>query len=217
MKDAMPGDLIHEQKKPTIIFDLHEVIVQKQLMRMSFHIIKHAHRLDIIWHMLDMQCMKRLAHLFKTSRVPEQFACELVDHNNKLQKLVPIVIDFANQQRLNTEVITIVQQLKKQQYHTYLFSNIGEKTFGQFVSKYPIIGELFEKYTVCSNNDYWVQKPSKQAFLKCIKNFAIVPEDTIFIDNNSKNIKVARSLGFQTILFKNATQLHKDLIKLNIL
>jgi len=45
-------------------------------------------------------------------------------------------------------------------------------------------------------------KKSIKPFEEAIKKFQLSPEDSLFIDDNKDNIKNARSLGFNTVLFK---------------
>ncbi|NTU69886.1 HAD family phosphatase, partial [bacterium] len=49
-----------------------------------------------------------------------------------------------------------------------------------------------------------------------IKKLNINPEETIFIDDREKNVKVAQSLGIKGIIFKNKNQLIKDFNNLGV-
>lgn len=61
-----------------------------------------------------------------------------------------------------------------------------------------------------------VAKPNKEFFLILIKKGKIDQKETLFIDNFERNIKPARELGFQTILFKNKKQMIQEMEKMGI-
>ncbi len=61
-----------------------------------------------------------------------------------------------------------------------------------------------------------VAKPNKEFFLILIKKGKIDQKETLFIDNFERNIKPARELGFQTILFKNKKQMIQEMEKMRI-
>lgn len=56
-----------------------------------------------------------------------------------------------------------------------------------------------------------VMKPAKEFFMVVINNERISPEESIFIDDGSRNIDAARKLGFNTLCPKNGSDWHKDL------
>ena len=43
-------------------------------------------------------------------------------------------------------------------------------------------------------------KPDPAIYQVLIDRFELVPEETLFIDDNAANIETARQMGFQTIL-----------------
>jgi len=63
-----------------------------------------------------------------------------------------------------------------------------------------------------------IKKPDARFFEKYLAHNAIELDKTtvIFVDDNWDNVRVARSMGFDAILFKNPQQLRKELRARNI-
>ncbi len=61
-----------------------------------------------------------------------------------------------------------------------------------------------------------VCKPDKKAYHLILEKLKAKPEECLFIDDSEKNIEAAKNIGLKTILFKNPTQLKKDLDSLSI-
>ena len=55
------------------------------------------------------------------------------------------------------------------------------------------------------------RKPFPEIYETTLKRFSLVPEDSLFIDDNKRNIDAANALGIQTIHFENPNQLKKAL------
>ena len=60
-------------------------------------------------------------------------------------------------------------------------------------------------------------KPDPKIFQLLFQRFNISPSESLFIDDNEANIKTAKSLGLQGILFKTPTQLRQDLEAMKLL
>ena len=59
-------------------------------------------------------------------------------------------------------------------------------------------------------------KPEKGAFLYVLRKIKRKPQQCLFIDNNEENVKGAKKLGINVILFKSETQLKQELKKFGI-
>ena len=58
------------------------------------------------------------------------------------------------------------------------------------------------------------KEPSKKIYLEVLKKLKVKGDECVFIDNEERNIKTAKSLGMKTILFKSMRQLRKELREL---
>jgi putative hydrolase of the HAD superfamily len=54
-------------------------------------------------------------------------------------------------------------------------------------------------------------KPEPGIFHHIAERYALVPAETVFIDDHLPNIESARRLGFQTIHFADAAQCRREL------
>ena len=61
-----------------------------------------------------------------------------------------------------------------------------------------------------------VKKADVRIYKLLLEKLRASAEECLFIDNNPSNIDAAQSLGIRTILFKNAEQLRRELLKLGI-
>ena len=84
--------------------------------------------------------------------------------------------------------------------------------------KYKIDKFALNKYfdLIVSSCGEGIEKPHKEIFFSLIKKAKIKTEESLFIDNFARNIKPARELGFETILFTNKVDLVKKMKKLGI-
>lgn len=62
-----------------------------------------------------------------------------------------------------------------------------------------------------------MRKPNLQIYKYTLKRLRLNPSQTIFIDNQEWNIKPAKSIGMNTILFKDNNQAIKELKKFGVL
>jgi len=82
---------------------------------------------------------------------------------------------------------------------------------------------LDKKYKIYKNFDRVVVsykvgaiKPNKKIYRIALKKLGVRPEEIVFIDDDKENVEGARRVGMKAILFKNSTQLRKELEKLGL-
>ena len=61
-----------------------------------------------------------------------------------------------------------------------------------------------------------LKKPDRDIYKLLIKKLNVYPKEIIFIDDNQKFLSCAKKLGINAILFKNNSQLIKELNKLGV-
>jgi len=113
----------------------------------------------------------------------------------------------------NAELYNLAFKLKRAGYKIIILSDQWQ------VSKEALINKKdARKFNlVLVSCDIGVRKPSKEFFKLAINKSKCHPEEILFIDNREWNLKPAKALGINTILFKNNKQLIKSLKKLKIL
>jgi 2-haloacid dehalogenase len=88
-------------------------------------------------------------------------------------------------------------------YEIYALTNWSAETWPTAVGMYDFLSWF--KGVLVSGQEK-MKKPAPEIFHLVCERYGIFPGETVFIDDNNKNIETAEALGFQTIHF---TGLHK--------
>jgi HAD superfamily hydrolase (TIGR01509 family) len=125
---------------------------------------------------------------------------------------------MTNAQKIIPETDTIVKDLIQQGYTLHILSNIGPRRFKQLSNDFPQLIGYFKTIKIVDPNDIpRIKKPDTQFFIDYLKEYTQPDQQIILIDDNKKNIKIARSLGVTAIPFRSAKQLRKRLHQRGIL
>jgi epoxide hydrolase-like predicted phosphatase len=98
----------------------------------------------------------------------------------------------------------------KNNYQTALLSNFTTN-LNDFLEQFEI-NNLFD--VIVNSSVIKIAKPSPQAYWHTLDEMKLEPQETIFIDDLSKNIEAAEEVGIQGILYENFEQTKSDLEKL---
>lgn len=99
-------------------------------------------------------------------------------------------------------------------YQLYGLTNWSAETFPYALKHYDFF-KLFEGKIVVSGTEKLI-KPGREIFDVLISRYQIQPEESVFIDDNAKNIDTAKSLGFETVHILPDTDLEKELRQLGL-
>ena len=108
--------------------------------------------------------------------------------------------------------VNILKQLKDK-YKVYGLTNWSAETFPIALERYDFF-KLLDGIVVSGLEK--VIKPNREIFDLLISRYQIVPDSSVFIDDNLKNIEAAKKLGFNAVLFKTPEKLKADLLDLGI-
>lgn len=108
----------------------------------------------------------------------------------------------------------VIENVKKRGYKIALLSNHSKEWIEFCEGKYNY-HKLFDYIMYSYEVD--ILKPDKKIFNLVFEKFNINPSESVFIDDNLKNIRTARELKMKTVHFTSAQNLEKDLIRLSIL
>jgi len=106
------------------------------------------------------------------------------------------------------ENVEVLKQLEGK-YHLYGLTNWSEETFPFALENYDFF-KVFEGKIVVSGTEKLI-KPDKEIFEVLLNRYDLKAEESVFIDDNAKNIATAKSLGFITIHIKPETNLGEEL------
>ncbi len=111
--------------------------------------------------------------------------------------------------------VEIFRQLKASgKYKIYALTNWSSELFPIALRNFGFLN-WFDGIVV--SGDEGIRKPHPDFFQILFDRYTVKPEDTVFIDDNLRNIEAARELGIQSIRFTSAEELEKELKDLGIL
>lgn len=114
-----------------------------------------------------------------------------------------------------TGTVDIFKKIKEKNFFkVYALTNWSAETFPRALELYDFL-HWFDGRVVSGEEK--TRKPFKEIYDIILTRFNLLPAETIFIDDNMRNIKAAEELGIISIHFTSPESLHSELIKHNIL
>lgn len=132
--------------------------------------------------------------LIDTGYISREDAIELVKDrtNHEKDELIENFWNTYNDYaKIDDRVLNLIIKLKEKKYNIYLLSNINPYTH-EFISKSKLL-DLVDGY-VFSYQEHMV-KPYVGIYNVLINRYSLLPEQTLFIDDNQKNIDMGNNLG----------------------
>jgi putative hydrolase of the HAD superfamily len=120
---------------------------------------------------------------------------------------------YLNSYTVYHEMLALAETLKKR-FTTILLSNLTPEMMDDIITKHDV--KRYFHHTIFSNEVGRV-KPEPEIFTIALEKAGAKYQETLFIDDGTKNIEAARSLGMRTILFLSPEQCKEELEKLGIL
>lgn len=113
-----------------------------------------------------------------------------------------------------SENVAVLRKLEKTKYQLFGLTNWSHETFPHALENYDFF-QIFKGKIVVSGEEKLI-KPDPQIWKLLLDRYQIKAEESVFIDDNIKNIEVAKSLGFLTVHINENTDLESELEKLGI-
>lgn len=110
--------------------------------------------------------------------------------------------------------VDIFKELKQKGYKIYVLSNYHMKAFESTYNNNEFF-KLADGMVVSHKINMLKPEPEIYDFL--LKEYSLIAEETLFIDDTLANIEGANKAGIKTIFFKTAEALRKDLKVLELL
>ncbi len=109
------------------------------------------------------------------------------------------------------DTVAIFQQLKKNpNLKFYALTNWSAETFPVALARFDFL-QWFNGIVVSGEEK--TRKPFPEFYQILFDRFRVNPSETLFIDDNLRNVKAGNELGLTGIEFKNADQLKNELKK----
>ena len=118
-----------------------------------------------------------------------------------------LVEEFASWYKLNPRVIKLAKSLKES-FRLILFSDNFD-ALSPTIRKDRALTGLFEE--IFFSNEMHKTKAQASSFKSILKKLGLKPEECVFIDDQQRNTRAAKKLGFKAIHFKNRQQCEKEL------
>lgn len=120
---------------------------------------------------------------------------------------------YSENVKLNVELIEKIKSLKKT-YKVGAISNMFDST-AQFHQRQKLF--LFFKPFLAISCRMGVRKEDLKLFANLISSMQVKGSECLFIDDNEKNLSVAKEFGMKSLLYKDNKQLFKDFKKQKII
>ena len=106
--------------------------------------------------------------------------------------------------------VDILSKLYEENYLCYALSNWSAETFEGMTRDYPFL-KKFDGLLISGEEK--IVKPNKEIFELAIDRFNLIPDNTVFIDDNLDNINAAKKLNFRTIHLVDPYLINKEINK----
>ena len=109
------------------------------------------------------------------------------------------------------ESFSLLEELLVHGFNLYCMSNMQMHYYHYLQQRYDF-WHLFKGVVISAEVN--MVKPEPEIFTFILEKYALMPGETVFIDDVEENIEQARKTGMRGIVFRNATQCREDLAAL---
>ena len=113
------------------------------------------------------------------------------------------------------ENVEVLRKLQHSDYELFGLTNWSAETFPYALENYDFF-DIFEGKIVVSGTEKLI-KPDPKIWQVLLERYNLKAEESVFIDDNPKNIEVAKSLGFATVHIIEEISLEKELKSLGLI
>ncbi|ROH99463.1 HAD family hydrolase [Chryseobacterium daecheongense] len=110
--------------------------------------------------------------------------------------------------------VEVLRKLGNTQYELFGLTNWSAETFPYALENYDFF-QLFNGKIVVSGTEKLI-KPDPKIWYVLLERYQIQAQESVFIDDNAKNIETAQTLGFNTIHIHPETDLENELANLGV-
>lgn len=112
------------------------------------------------------------------------------------------------------ENVEVLRKLEHSKYELFGLTNWSAETFPYALENYDFFN-AFKGKIVVSGTEKLI-KPDPKIWEVLLERYHLKPEESVFIDDNPKNIEVAKTLGFITVHITEETNLDEELRSLGL-
>ncbi|OWK97204.1 HAD family phosphatase [Chryseobacterium manosquense] len=112
------------------------------------------------------------------------------------------------------ENVAVLRKLEHSEYDLFGLTNWSAETFPYALENYDFF-KIFDGKIVVSGTEKLI-KPDPKIWEVLLERYNIKANESVFIDDNAKNIETAKNLGFVTIHITEETNLAEELRNLGV-
>ncbi len=113
---------------------------------------------------------------------------------------------------VNTELLTIIDALRREDYRLAVLTNATESR-----TKVDEILKIYDHFDdVFISHIEGKRKPDPSFYLSALQKMEMRPEESVFIDDQEKNVTAAEALGMRGIVYTDNASLFSELEKLGV-
>lgn len=113
--------------------------------------------------------------------------------------------------KLDYDVLELIEELQKE-YITAFLTNADAARY-RYTTKILDLDLFDYRFQSCYIG---VRKPDSRIYKYALKRMGLKPEEAVFIDDRTENVRAARRLGMHAVQFKSRRLLDRELAKLNL-
>ncbi len=195
-----------------IVFDLGGVLVELDYNQFLINISEEFNiTIEEIVDNIDSETHKKYMKGILSTEEYVDITCKKYNHSISFDRFKELWTTILKGQ--NDPVAQIVTNLQ-QNYEMALLSNVDPWHFTYCKNNYPIVSTFQKKFL---SYEQQMLKPDPVFFQYVVNELNYSPEQCLFIDDLEENVQAAKEVGYQTIQFKNASQLYRNLTNLNLI
>lgn len=152
---------------------------------------------------------------FNTDKITtEELWSRVLKELNKLPYLIEVLAIVNKPKEVNSDVITLIKNLRDRGYRVGLLSNDKEEV-AKHIHEVEHLDDIFDVVLISSETG--LTKPNKEAYLDLISKLETTPDQLVFIDDSQVNLDSAKELGITSVLCLDHRELQDQLEKLGVL
>ncbi|MCG3206056.1 MAG: Alpha-D-glucose 1-phosphate phosphatase YihX [Elusimicrobia bacterium] len=196
----------------TVLFDLGNVILPFDVMRLAKRLTKHSHLsapeiVERLWN-------DYIADHFETGKMsPQEYFVHITElcqfKDLTYEEFEPIFNEIFDE---DAEIVALISRLKGR-YKLGIISNTNEIHVRHIKKTYSYLSHFDFHWW---SNEAGVRKPNPAIYQMALTHFSVNPSEAVFIDDLHTNIATAKQLGINAIHYKGARALKAELAKLGV-
>lgn len=154
---------------------------------------------DFVLKYLPMECFKMWDKGVVDVEYVVNEVSKVAEEPKKVVKALlnaPLKVEYNG---VYNETVDLINKLFSRGYNLYILSNMCK----EIVDILPLILDMNKFKDSLFSCNVGVRKPDEEIYKLALKQFKIKAEDSIFIDDNIKNLKPFEDLGGKIFLFDN--------------